>query len=100
MEPQVFALNHTDDAGKKLLGSGFFMKPENELQEHTGSKQAKSLLEESKQLPGQLGGGRAPFSIVLWGFLSLKDGGYQCGVQKMWFSPTGLAQLPLSVLVQ
>ena len=48
----------------------------NELHEHTGSRQAKSLLKKSKQLPGLLRGGRrAPFSIVLQGFLFLKDGG-------------------------
>ena len=45
--------------------------------------QAKSLLQESKQLLGQLRGGRrVPLSIVLWWFLFLKYGGYQRGVQK------------------
>ena len=38
-----------DDAGKMLPESGFlFMQSKNELREHTGSKQAKSLLQESK----------------------------------------------------
>ena len=130
----------------------------NELREHTGSKQAKSLVQESKQLPGQTlgGGGRVPLlPIILWRFLFLKDGGTNVGSRyldlglaqylyhpigtlelgmlpefydpfallsllsyrgfyplkmwggvtnvgsrKMWFSPIGLAQLPLSVLVQ
>ena len=35
----------------------------NELCEHTGSKQAKSLLQESRELPGQLGGGRRAPSL-------------------------------------
>ena len=47
------------------------------------SKQAKSLLQESRQLLGQLGRERrVPLSIVSQGVLSLKDGGCQCGVQK------------------
>ena len=38
-----------DDAGKMLPESGFlFMQPKNELLRHTGSKQAKSLLQENK----------------------------------------------------
>ena len=46
------------DAGKMLPESRFlFTQPKNELSEHTGSKQAKALLQESKELPGLLGGG-------------------------------------------
>ena len=42
-----------------------------------------------------------PLSIVLKGGLSLKDGrGTTVRSRKMWFSPIGLAQLPISVLVQ
>ena len=65
------------DAGKMLPESGFlFTQSKNELCEHTGSKQAKSLLQESKYLPGLLGGGRrAPLLYSLIGVLSLKDGG-------------------------
>ena len=53
-------------ARKVLPESGFlFTQPKNETK-HTGNKLAKSLSQESKQLPGQLGGGRrVPFSIVL-----------------------------------
>ena len=52
------------DARKMLLESGFlFMQLKNELREHTGSKQAKSLLQESKQLLGLLGGGKEPPEI-------------------------------------
>ena len=60
-------LDCTYDARKMLLESGFlFTQPKNELCKHTGSKQAKSLLQESQQLPGELGGGRrAPLSIDL-----------------------------------
>lgn len=65
-----------DDARKMLPESRFlFTQPKNELCEHTGRKQATSLLKESKQLPGLPGGGEEPpLSIVLWGFLSFKDG--------------------------
>ena len=87
-----------------LLESRFlFTQPKNELCEHTDSKKAKSLLQEIKYFPGLLGvmgGRRFPLSIVLKGFLYLNDRGYQCGVQKDMFPPTGLAQLPISVLVQ
>ena len=48
-----------DYAKKMLPESGFlFMQLKNELGGHTGSKQAKSLLQESKELPGLLGAGR------------------------------------------
>ena len=56
------------DAGKMLPESRFlFMELKNELREHTGSKQAKSLLQESKQLWGQAGReeGVSPLSTVL-----------------------------------
>ena len=48
---------------KMLPESGFlFTELKDELLKHTSSKQAKSLLQESKQLPAQtLGRGRAPF---------------------------------------
>ena len=40
---------HGSDARRMLLESGFlFTQLKNELLEHTGSKQAKSLLQESK----------------------------------------------------
>ena len=56
----------TNDAAKMLPESGFlFTQPKNELCEHIGIKQAKSLLQESKQLSGQLGGGRRVPPIVL-----------------------------------
>lgn len=65
--------------------------------------QASKVFITGKQIaPRTLGRGRrAPLSTVLQGFLSLKDGGLPAwGPQKMWFSPIGLAQLPVSVLVQ
>ena len=72
------------DTEKLLPESRFLFKQlENELHEHTGSKQAKSLLKESKQLPGLLGGGGPPHPAFSYrGFNPLKMGGYQCGVQK------------------
>ena len=76
------------------------MQLNNELREHTGSKQAKSLLQESKQLSGQLGGGaESPSLLSHRGFYPLKMGGTNMGSRKMWFSPIDLAQLPISVLV-
>ena len=47
--------------------SGFLlMELKKALGEHTGSKRAKSLLQESKQLPGQAEKGKkGPLSIVL-----------------------------------
>ena len=55
------------DAGKMLLESRFlFTEPKNELCEHTGSKKAKSLLQEIKSSQDSLGGvRREPLSIVL-----------------------------------
>ena len=72
------------DAGKMLPESGFlFTETKNELLKHTGSKQARSLLQGSKQLPGQLGGGRrAPSLLSYRGFYSLKMGVTNGGVQK------------------
>ena len=76
-----------------LPESGFlFAQPKNEPHEHTGSKQAKSSLQKSKQLPGQLGRGEKnspPTPLSSWGFYPLKMGGYQHGVQKDVVSPIG-----------
>ena len=58
-----------------LLESGFlFTQLKNELHEHTGNKQAKSLLQESKELPELLGAGRRdPCSLLSYrGFYPLK----------------------------
>ena len=75
--PYVNLLNNGDgsDARKRLPESRLlFTEPKNELQGHTGNKQAKALLWESKKLPGHLGEGRrAPFSLSYRGFY-LKDG--------------------------
>ena len=67
-----------------LPESGFlFTQSKNELCRHTGSKQAKCLLKESKLLPGLLGGGRRGPLLSYRGFYPLKIGaGYQPGVQK------------------
>ena len=46
------------------------------------------------------GGEEPPLSIVLRGFYPLKMGGTNVGSRKIWFSPIGLAQLPISVLIQ
>lgn len=92
------------DAGKMIPESGFllFTQSKSELHEHTGSKQAKSLLQESKQLPGLLGGReKSPALYCPIGIVSLKDGGeptWLGGVTNM--GSIGLAQLPMSVLVQ
>ena len=61
--------------------------------EHTGSKQAKSLLQESKELPGLLGGGEEPPSLLSYrDFYLLKvGGGTNVGSRKMWFSPLALS---------
>ena len=79
-----------------------FMELKNEPQEHMGSKQTKSLLQESKQLPGQAGRGeKSPPSLLSHrGFYPLKMEGTNMGSRKMWFSPIGLVQLPMLVLVQ
>ena len=79
-----------------------FRQQKNELGEHTGSKQAKSLLQESKQLPGQAGSGeKSPHSLLSYrGFYPLRMEGTNVGSRKMWFSAIGLAPLPVSVLVQ
>ena len=81
------------DARKMLLESGSFMQPKNELGDYTGGKQAKSLLQESKQPPGLLGGGRRAPSLycLIGGFYLLKMGGTNVGSRKMWFFPIGLA---------
>jgi len=74
-------------------------RSKNELREHTGSKQAKFLLKGSRELPGLLGGGRrAPLSRLSYrGFYLLKVGrGPKVGPRKMWFSPIGPIQLPVS----
>ena len=67
--------------------SGFsFTEPENGLlREHTGRKQAKSLLQESKELPGLLGGGEEPPSLLSYrDFYLLKvGGGTNVGSRKM-----------------
>ena len=90
------------DAGKMLPESGFlFTESKNELREHIRSKQAKSLLQESKQLPGLLGGGEEPPSLLSHkDFYLLHMGSTNVGSRKMWLFPIGLAQLLISVLVQ
>ena len=83
--PQESKKEGNSDARKMLPESGFlFTQLKNELCEHTGSKQAKSLLQESKKLPGLLGRGRrAPHSLFFCrGFYPLKMGGHQHGGQK------------------
>ena len=84
--------NCPSDAGKMSPESGFlFAEPKNELHEHTGSKEANSLLQESKQHPGQLGRGRrVPTLLSYRGFYPLKMGVTNMGSGKMWFSPIGL----------
>ena len=95
---------------RKMVPERWYQNPgscswwsKNELHVHTGSKQVQFLLKASRQLPGLLGGGRrAPFLYCPLGiFLFLKvGGGTNVGSRDMWFSSTGLAQLPISVLVQ
>ena len=54
----TYGIPISTDAGKMLPESRLlFTEPKDELCEHTSSKQAKSLLQESKQLPGQTGRG-------------------------------------------
>ena len=61
-----------DDAGKMSPESGFlFMQSKNELHKHTGSKQAKSLLQESKQHPEM----KSPPPLSYRDFYPLKMGG-------------------------
>ena len=85
------------------------MQSENELHEHTGSKQAKSLLKENKQLPGLLGGEKKstpPHTPLLSyrDFYALKMGGYKCGVQRdmvfsHWpYSVTHIGPCPIGLL--
>ena len=86
-----------------LLESGFlFTQSKNELHEHTGSKQAKSFYYRKQIAPRAAGRGQksshSPLSYR--GFYPIKMGGTNMGSRKMQFSPIGLAQLPLSVLVQ
>lgn len=65
-----------------LLESGFlFTQLKNELFEHTGSKKAKSLLQENKQLPGRAPP-LPPVYCLIGVFNPLRMGGYQRGVQK------------------
>ena len=59
------------------------MEPKNEVCGHAGSKQAKVFITQKQTVPRTAGSGeKSPLSIVLEGFLSLKDGGYQRGVLK------------------
>ena len=84
-----------------LLESGFlFTQPKNELLKHTGSKQAVFII--GKQIaPRTAGREKSPLSPLSYrGFYPLKMGGTNMESRKMWFSPTDLAQLPTSVLVQ
>ena len=78
------------------------MESKNELCKHTGSKQAKALFQESKQLPGQTRRGKKspPSLLSSRGFYPLKMGVTNVGSRKMWFSPIGLVQLPILVLAQ
>ena len=71
----------------------------------THRQQAKSLLQESKELPGLLGGGRrAPTLYCLTGVLSLKDGGVPTwGPERCVFSHwpcpvTYISPCPIGVL--
>ena len=78
------------DARKMWPESWFlFMQSKNELWEHTGSKQARSLLQKGNSSQGcwEVGEKSSPtspplLSIVQRGFYPLKMGGDQCGVQK------------------
>ena len=66
------------DARKMLPESEFlFTEPKNELQEHTGSKQAESLLQENKQFPGQAERRKKspPLYFLIGVFNPLKMGG-------------------------
>ena len=84
-----------------LWESGFlFMKLKNELQEHTGSK---CVFITGKQIAPRAAetGEKIPCSLLSYrGFHPLKLGGTNVGSRKMWFSPIGLAQVTISVLVQ
>lgn len=74
-------------AGKMLLESRVLLSElKEELQEHSGSRQAKSSSQESKQLSGQLGGEEELPSLLSYrGFYPLKMGGTNMGSRKMWF---------------
>ena len=89
------------DARKMLPASGFlFTQLKNEFYEHTASKQVKSLLQDSTQLPGQAGRGKkSPLLLSYRGFYPLKMEVPHMGSRKLWLSPIGLARLPVSVPV-
>ena len=84
-----------------IPASGFLFTVVEELTPHTGSKQAVFM--KGKQIAPRAAarGEKSPLSLLSYsGFYSLKMGGTNMGSRKLWFSPIGLAQLPLSVLVQ
>ena len=104
------------DAGNMLPESGFlFTEPKNDLRKHTGSTQAKSFSQESKQLPGQdwEREEESPSPLSSRGVYPLKTGGggtnmgslkdgvgpTNMGSRKIGFSTIGFVQLPVSVLV-
>ena len=89
------------DAGKMLPESGScsWSRRMKFADTQAASKQ-KSLLHKSKQFPGQLGvGRRAPSLLSYRVFYPLKMGVINVESRKMWFSPIGIAQLPVSVFV-
>ena len=56
-----------------------------------------------KQIAPRIAGSREKSSLSLFsyrGIYSLKMGDTDTGSRSLWFSPIGLAQLPISVLVQ
>lgn len=68
----------------------------------THRQQASSLYyrkANSSQGCWEMGEGQPP-SLSYRGFYPLKMGGTNVGSRKIWFSPIGLAQLPISVLIQ
>ena len=96
-------LNSPVDARKMLPESRFlFTQLKNELHKHTQAASKQSLYYRKTNSSQGCGkeGEEPPFLLSYRGFYPLKMGGTSVGSRKMWFSPVGLAQLPISVLVQ